>query len=80
MSDQAKKNAQGKEQKPVPAESTPNRVDEKTIPKPDADMPIEEYRRRLAELEQRNRILESDNAVLRECVVRLTLERTGVLR
>ena len=80
MSDQAKKNAQGKEQKPVPTESTPNRVDEKTIPKSNADMPIEEYRRRLAELQQRNRVLESDNAVLRECVVRLTLERTGVLR
>lgn len=79
MSDQGKKNAQGKEQKPVPAESTPNRADEKTITMHDADMPIEEYRRRLAELQQRNRVLESDNAVLRECVVRLTLERTGVL-
>lgn len=45
-----------------------------------ADMSIEEYRRRLEEAERRAQVAESDAAILRECIVRLTLERTGLLR
>jgi DNA-directed RNA polymerase subunit N (RpoN/RPB10) len=51
-----------------------------TTPVNDADMPIEEYRRRLAESEQRARAAESDAAILRECIVRMALERYGVLQ
>ena len=45
-----------------------------------ADMSREEYRRRLEEAERRAQVAESDAAILRECIVRLTLERTGLLR
>lgn len=44
------------------------------------DMSREEYRRRLEEVERRAQVAESDAAILRECIVRLTLERTGLLR
>ena len=43
------------------------------------DMPIEEYRKRLNEAEHRARVAESDNALLKECIVRMALERYGVL-
>lgn len=39
----------------------------------------EELERRLAEAEQRARVAENDAAILRECIVRMAIERTGVL-
>ena len=51
-------------------------------PKPETDACLsrEELERRLAEAEQQARVAENDAAILRECIVRLSLERTGVLR
>ena len=70
MSDTTKKNAQ----------AGTNAAAKQTPMKDDADMPIEEYQRRLAEAEQKLRVAESDLAILRECIVRMSLERCGVLR
>ena len=44
------------------------------------DMSIEEYRRRLEAAEQRALLAENDATLLRECVVRMSLERYGILR
>lgn len=52
----------------------------KHIAKDTADMPIKEYRRRLEAAEKRAQVAESDAAILRECIVRMNLERYGVLR
>lgn len=46
----------------------------------DCDMTKEEYRRRLEEAEKRAAVAESDAAILRECIVRMALERYGVLQ
>ncbi len=43
------------------------------------DMLIEEYRKRLAEAEYRANKAESDNQMLKECIVRMAMERYGVL-
>ena len=45
-----------------------------------ADMPIEEYRRLLTEAERRAHVAENEAALLRECIVRMSLERYGLLR
>ena len=44
-----------------------------------ADMPIEEYRKMLAEAEYRANKAESENKMLKECIVRMALGRYGVL-
>ena len=44
------------------------------------DMSKEEYRKRLEEAEKRAHVAESDAAILRECIVRMALERYGVLQ
>ena len=54
--------------------------EKKIITENEVDMSKEEYRRRLEEAERRAQVAESDAAILRECIVRLTLERTGLLR
>lgn len=57
------------------------KTENKTIGDKDAaDMSREEYRRRLEEAEKRAHVAESDAAILRECIVRMSLERYGVLR
>lgn len=50
-------------------------------PKPETEACLsrEELERRLAEAEQRARVAENDAAILRECIVRMAIERTGVL-
>ena len=50
-------------------------------PKPEKETGLsrEELERRLAEAEQRARVAENDAAILRECIVRMAIERTGVL-
>ena len=45
----------------------------------DADMPIEEYRKRLSEEKHRADKAESENRMLKECIVRMALGRYGVL-
>jgi hypothetical protein len=45
----------------------------------DVDMPIEEYRKRLVDAEQRAAKAESENTMLKECIVRMALGRWGVL-
>lgn len=44
-----------------------------------SDMPKEEYRRRLCDAEFRAGKAESENTMLKECIVRMALERYGVL-
>lgn len=60
--------------------TAPAETESKPVAKDTADMPIEEYKRRLEEAETRARVAESDAAILRECIVRMSLERYGVLR
>ena len=43
------------------------------------DMPIEEYRKRLVDAERRAAMAEKENKMLKECIVRMALERYGVL-
>lgn len=43
------------------------------------DMPVEEYKKRLAEAEERVRKAEKENKMLKECLIRMTLGRYGVL-
>jgi hypothetical protein len=45
----------------------------------DADMPIEEYRKRLKDAEHRAEKAERENLMLKECIVRMALGRYGVL-
>ena len=45
----------------------------------DCDMSREEYRKRLEEAEYRARKAESENAMLKECIVRMTLGKYGVV-
>lgn len=45
----------------------------------EVDMPIEEYRKRLCDAEYRAHKAESENAMLKECIVRMALGRYGVL-
>lgn len=45
----------------------------------ETNMPIEEYRKRLEEAEYRARKAESENVMLKECIVRMALGRYGVL-
>lgn len=45
----------------------------------ECDMPKEEYKKRLADAEERARRAESDCAMLKECIVRMALGRWGVL-
>ena len=52
---------------------------EKILCKDSCDMPIEEYRKRLAEAEYRANKAESENKMLKECIVRMALGRYGVL-
>lgn len=42
-------------------------------------MPIEEYEKRLADAEYRARMAEKENAMLKECIVRMAMGRYGVL-
>ena len=44
----------------------------------ESDMSREEYERRLEEAEYRARKAESESAMLKECIVRMTLERLGI--
>ena len=45
----------------------------------ECNMPIEEYRKRLADAEYRAAKAESENQMLKECIVRMALGRYGVL-
>lgn len=45
----------------------------------ESDMPLEEYKKRLDDAEYRARKAESENAMLKECIVRMALGRYGVL-
>ena len=45
----------------------------------ECDMPKEEYQKRLAEAEYLARKAESENQMLKECIVRMAMERYGVL-
>lgn len=57
-------------------------VQETVTPEKESGIAIsrEELENRLAEALQRANVAENDAAILRECIVRLSLERTGVLR
>ena len=44
-----------------------------------SSMPIDEYEKRLVDAEYRARKAESENAMLKECIVRMALGRYGVL-
>ena len=48
-------------------------------PVSECDMPIEEYRKRLVEAEYRANKAESENQMLKECIVRMALGRYGVM-
>ena len=50
-----------------------------TIRIPDCDMPIEEYRKRFYEEKNRADKAEIENRMLKECIVRMTLGKYGVL-
>lgn len=45
----------------------------------ESDIPIEEYRKRLKDAEYRARKAESENVMLKECIVRMAMGRYGVL-
>ena len=44
-----------------------------------SSMPIEEYEKRLYEAKYRAKRAESENAMLKECIVRMAMGRYGVL-
>lgn len=58
-------------------ENCNNHIREKCVS--DVDMPIEEYRKRLKDAEHRARKAESENTMLKECIVRMALGRWGVM-